>query len=542
MSWSKSDLFTRKVVLPVAVLCLAAVGLIIGAQFNSTDASPADDGDSNLGTIGSTFPGANVGAIPDGTSPCWNPGTPAGGPRDVTFNVTGITGAPSTVNVNVTFGSPNHTFMGDVTAILLAPNGASHTLFGHTLATTATAFGDASDLGALYAFSDNAPAPPNGGWWQASTAAGTTTVMPTGTYRTTNSGGAGATNPMPPTNMNAAFAGVANANGTWTLRLTDNCAADTGGVTAANLTITAGGGTVSDAPVDFNADGRSDYVVVRNTGGGPAGQITWFYNFSSGGATQVFQWGLASDFYLAEDFDNDNKDDIAVWRSGPPTVAAFYIHNSATNTARVEAFGQTGDDPTVVDDYNNDGSADLAVYRAGSVIGAQSTWYYRTTPGGPVTFVPWGINGDLPAPGDYDGDGSADFVVQRAAGGSGIFYRRFATGTTDAFAFGNAADLIAPGDYDDDGKTDVCVVRDTGGNYTWYWEPSGTAGITSVQATFGNSATDFPTQGDYDGDGRTDPAIWRDGAFWVLNLQTSGVSVFSLGSPGDYPVANFNVH
>src|SRR5215207_2020527 len=28
-----------------------------------------------LGGTGGTFPGANVGAIPDGTSPCWNPGT-----------------------------------------------------------------------------------------------------------------------------------------------------------------------------------------------------------------------------------------------------------------------------------------------------------------------------------------------------------------------------------------------------------------------------------------------------------------------------------
>ena len=542
MFWTNWKASTRTVVLSVVVLCLAAMGLIIGAQINSTDASSAAAATSAIPAA--SFPGAGVGAIPDGASPCWNPGTPAGGPRNITFNVSGIGGAPTTVDVDVSFGSPNHSFMGDVTAILIAPGGAaSHTLFGHTLATTATGFGDGSDLGALYAFSDAAAAPPNGGWWQASSAAGTTTVMPTGTYRTTNSGGAGATNPMPPTNMNAAFAGVANPNGTWTLRITDNCAADTGAVTAANLHITSAP-AATDAPVDFNGDNRSDYVVVRNQGGtSPTGQVTWYYNFSSGGGTNVFDWGLGADFFVPEDFDNDNKDDIAVWRSGAAGVAAFYIFNSATSTVRIEPFGQTGDDPSVVDDYNNDGAADLAVYRAGTNPGDQSTWYYRTTSGGPVTFVQWGLSGDLPSPGDYDGDGSADFVVQRSVGGAGAFYRRFANGTNDSFFYGIDTDLIAPGDYDDDGKTDICVVRSQGGTWVWYYEPSGTAGITSVANSFGTSSTDFPAQGDYDGDGRTEIAIWRNtGIFWVLNLQSSGVSTFALGSFGDYPVANFNVH
>jgi len=34
------------------------------------------------------------------------------------------------------------------------------------------------------------------------------------------------------------------------------------------------------APVDFDGDGVSDFAVVRNTGGGPNGTITWFIALS----------------------------------------------------------------------------------------------------------------------------------------------------------------------------------------------------------------------------------------------------------------------
>ena len=194
--------------------------LITIAFLLSSDSDIASAAGSPAAIPAATFPGANVGGIVDGSSPCWNPGT--GTARNITFNATGLGGGAPNVEIGMTWGAPTHTFVGDITAILIAPNGASHTLFGHTLATTATGFGDSSDLGATYNFKDSAAAPPNGGWWQAATAAGVAVVMPAGDYRTTASGGAGATNPMPPTNMNPAFAGVANSNGTWTLRVKTN--------------------------------------------------------------------------------------------------------------------------------------------------------------------------------------------------------------------------------------------------------------------------------------------------------------------------------
>ncbi|HMT07475.1 MAG TPA: choice-of-anchor J domain-containing protein [Pyrinomonadaceae bacterium] len=308
------------------------------------------------------------------------------------------------------------------------------------------------------------------------------------------------------------------------------------------VSYTAGAVVAADAPVDFNGDGRTEWAVVRNTGGGAGGQVTWFYNQNnSANPTVGFAWGISTDFFVSEDFDGDDKDDITVWRPGAATVAAFYIFNSATNTVRVEAFGQTGDDPTVVDDYNGDNKADLAVYRGGASAGDPSFWYYRSTANGPVTYTQWGQNGDFPAPGDYDGNGSADFSVQRNnGGGQAMFWTRLSTGAITQTVFGTPTDVIVPGDYDGDGKTDIATVRGVSGSYQWQYLASSNSTINYI--TFGASATDFVVQGDYNGDGRTDAAVWRAGAFWVRDTAGGGVSNFTLGASGDYPPANFNSH
>ncbi len=302
--------------------------------------------------------------------------------------------------------------------------------------------------------------------------------------------------------------------------------------------------------VDFNGDGKSDFAVVRNTGGGPSGQITWFINPTGTGISYASQWGINGDFFVPEDYDGDNKTDIAIYRAGAPTVAAFYILQSNGNTVRIEKFGQTGDEPRIVGDYDGDGKADVSVYRAGLNAGDQSTWFYRgslSNPSGNVTYVNWGQNGDFPAPGDYDGDGKRDFVIQRnGGGGQARFWMLQTTAGFNSVVFGNPTDTIVPGDYDGDGKTDLAVVRGSGGQLNWYVHPSSTGVISgSPTAIFGVSATDFTAQGDYDGDGKTDFAIWRPSAtagasaFWVLGSTTGAFSV-PFGQNGDYPVANYN--
>lgn len=303
--------------------------------------------------------------------------------------------------------------------------------------------------------------------------------------------------------------------------------------------------------MDFNGDGKTDFVVVRNTGGGPTGQITWFTQLNGGTRTQS-DWGLNGDFYVPADYDGDSKTDIAIWRPGVPGSAAFYILQSATSTVRALNFGQTGDNPSVMGDYTGDGKADPAIYRAGATSGAQSTWWYLASSGansGLQVPVQWGLNGDFPAPGDYDGDKKADFAVQRNnGGGQARFMFLLATGSqANAVVFGTPTDVIVPGDYDGDQKTDLAVVRGSGGAIQWWVRPSSTGVTPTSPVLFGLSATDFPTQGDYDGDGKTDIAIWRPNAdptqnyFWTLG-STAGVGQTEWGQNGDYPIANVNTH
>ena len=317
------------------------------------------------------------------------------------------------------------------------------------------------------------------------------------------------------------------------------------GTTASSPTLTVDGirisnswaslltGATFDAPVDFNGDGRTDFVVARNTGG----QVTWFWNLSnSANPTAAAAWGLNTDTLTPADFDGDLKDDIAVWRSGAALTAAFYILQSQTNTVRVEQFGQTNDDPTVVNDYNGDGRDDVAVYRPGT----QGVWYYRTVANGPVTFVPWGTTGDFVAPGDYNGDGIADFGVRRNNGGAGNFWVRLSTGAVQpVVSFGLSTDTVITSDFDGDGRSDLAVARGVGGAINWYWRPS--SGGADQQVTFGLSI-DLFAPGDYNGDGRTDPTVFRDGVFYSLNTVTGVTSFFSLGATGDRVPAAYNIH
>jgi subtilisin-like proprotein convertase family protein len=474
--------------------------------------------------------GGTLGAIEDAPvlgNPC---GDNPGALRSVTFTVTGMTGTVSAVTVSMTV---NHTWVGDLRVNLAAPNATSHVIFGATGSTTATGCGTSSDLNSTYVFGDDKPAAPT--WWNNAL----TNPIPSGSgFRTSTMGGTvgGGAN----TSMNAAFAGVTNPNGMWTLTFQDFGEGDVGSVTAASLTI-----ATALTPGDFDGDTKSDWVVVRNTGGGPSGAVTWFWQNASTLLSGLI-WGIASDFFVPGDFDGDKKTDPAVWRPGNPGV--WYVNRSTDLGATIMAFGQIGDDPTVIGDYDGDGRDDFAVYRAGASAGQPSFWYAWKSGAASLLGMQWGQNGDFPAPGDYDGDGKNDFVVQRSAGGGQAVFHHFMSATSSYVAvyWGTPTDIIVPGDYDGDGKTDVAVVRGISGVINWFIRRSTDGGFTAFQ--FGASATDFPCQGDFDGDGKTDIGVWRPNAdpamtaFYVRWSSDGSVHAQQFGQLGDYPVLNFNAH
>ncbi|MDH3494409.1 MAG: FG-GAP-like repeat-containing protein [Acidobacteriota bacterium] len=279
---------------------------------------------------------------------------------------------------------------------------------------------------------------------------------------------------------------------------------------------------------DFDGDGRADPGVFR------ASEGNWYIRQSTDG-DKAINWGLASDLIAPADFDGDNKTDFAVWREGPPAVAAFYILESATNAVRVVQFGQTGDDPAPVGDWDGDGRADVAVYREAPG-GGQSYFFFNgslNNPGQNTTYLPWGTTGDRPVRGDFDGDGKSDLAVFRPADGN-WFIRQSSNGQLRVDRWGIASDTIVSGDFDGDAKTDLTVFR----NGVWYIKRSSNG--AALYRSWGVSG-DVLVPADYDGDGTTDVAVYRNGIWWINRSADGSTVAESFGVSTDKPIASFNV-
>jgi hypothetical protein len=175
------------------------------------------------------FPGAGAGAISDGGPGCG----PFGPPLDVTFTVDGVFPPLSAVEVDI---SATHSWVGDLEVTLIAPDATEHVIFGGVGSTTATGCGDSSDLGGVYNFTDDVSA---ADFWAESLNGTGAYIMAAGDYFTSEVGDANPTGGTI-TSINDAFSAVADPNGTWTLRVIDGGAGDTGAVTAANLFLLGG--------------------------------------------------------------------------------------------------------------------------------------------------------------------------------------------------------------------------------------------------------------------------------------------------------------
>jgi hypothetical protein len=367
--------------------------------------------------------------------------------------------------------------------------------------------------------------------------------------------------------------------------------------TWAEVVATGGGGPTPSptqkANVDMNGDGRTDYVITRESGSfftnaaqprlmqkkgdrlrrqiaeseleaisAPSALIPiewWGLNNGAPGGTNVI-WGDSGTFdnIISADFDGDDKDDVAIWRPGAPGSAAFFSINSSDLTYRIQAFGQTNDNVSIVGDYDGDGKDDSASFRC-PPIGSpgQCYFFYRgslNNPTGGITYIPWGFGDSFdffPYSGDFDGDGKHDFCLQAVnpnAPQQAIFLLQLndATYSKEYIYWGYSSDFLAPGDYDGDGRSDFAVVRteDRGGidrRVFYILHRDGTA----RGAQWGLADDDDIVPGDYDGDGRQDIAVYRwnsaEPRFWILPSNGNPHFTFRFGLQGDVPVATWYV-
>lgn len=513
-----------------------------------------------MGVSAADFAGAGA-AIPDNL--------PAG--VNIPFSVSGITPSVGAVRISVNL---SHSFVGDLRATLISPGGTARlVLFSRAGSKRSAGDGTSANLSGAYVFDDLAGAD----LWATMSGLGTAQTVPPGSYRTSTGGRPSLSNQGGcATFLNLAFAGLSGAqvNGTWTLNVADLFASDTGVVNSALLSIDPAlnmfaNGFEDAAPAtiasgvtgncvksffDYTGSGLASYLVVRNTGGGPAGAVTWFVKDNDGtlaGAQQNFVHGNAGDRFIDGDFDGDGIADPTVFRS---SIGAFLVRRSSRPNDAILSIplGQTGDDPSQVGDYDGDGISDAAVYRAGAISGAPSQTLIRLSTTGSVRTLVTGENGAFPSGGnDFNGDGRADIAIQSNAGGGVARFRLF-DGVTGAqfgdFNSGSPTDIVVNGNHFGSVLADITTIRGVAGDINWTTRDTAT-GVGQPAVVLGVSASDFALTGDYDGDGLDDYAVWRPSGTagqtkFIVRKSTAPavpVEVF-LGENGDYPIANSRTH
>jgi hypothetical protein len=325
---------------------------------------------------------------------------------------------------------------------------------------------------------------------------------------------------------------------------TDNNNADFDVITApvphnsSSAATTCGITTNTRTPNDFDGDGRTDYVVLRDSNGATAGGfVDWYIQMNSNAAMYQIQWGNydpTTEDLAPADYDGDGKNDIAVYRRG--ALSNFYIILSSNNVLWTDQLGLQNDDP-VPADYNGDTKADIAVTRNNG--NGTSTWYYRPNFFSDFQTIELAASG-APVRGDFNGDGIADPATFHPNGGSGQFTIAMSGGGgTTNIDLGSSTDSAVAGDYDGDGKTDACVISNVGGFWQWTYKRS--IDGANVVDTWGIAPTDMPTPGDYNGDGKWDYGIWRpnaQGEFFIMTPVTRLIFTRQWGLNGDFPLAN----
>jgi subtilisin-like proprotein convertase family protein len=518
-----------------------------------------------------SFPGNNTGVIPDADA--------VG--RAVSFNVSGLATPVASVVLAMNL---THSYAGDLTATLISPSGVARLIIlGRPGAGRTNSFGDSTNLGGTYTFNDLGRVD----LIPTLQLLGELDILASGTFRTTSRGAPGRSDAGGcPTSLRGVFAGLtpAQANGIWTLVLTDSVVGDVGSVGTATLTLDTVSPTIFangfenpvvaapdafanrgvSAPAhcinkvqgDYTGDGLTDFAVARANGT----NINWFIRENMGGGTAnttvaTFSLGNpTTDFIDSADLDGDRIADPLVWTPGAAGVAAYRARLSSRNgEVRTVILGQTDDDPTQSGDYDGDGIDDLAYFRIPSTSGPIFLQFLRSSDGalGSVQTGVGASGSQFSISGwDYNGDGLADIVVQRPDPVTPTQARFDVFDTTGAaittFVFAQTSDFLIPGNHTGSAPYDFTTSRAVAGNREWRTRDSQT-GTELPVVTYGITG-DTRLGGDYDGDGQSDYAFWRASAaagtstFQVRPSSNTTLNwTLNFGEQGDFAIASSRV-
>ncbi|MGK7873014.1 MAG: SpvB/TcaC N-terminal domain-containing protein [Xenococcaceae cyanobacterium] len=247
---------------------------------------------------------------------------------------------------------------------------------------------------------------------------------------------------------------------------------------------------------------------------------------STGGAfvsqNPVSLTGASSDgLYQAADFNGDGLTDVLQLRNiGGVTNATLFIRSKdGFSQSTPESLGSWHEDATyLVGDFNGDGFSDIAeLYQVGSDISLSG--YYGSSSG--LSLAKWS-SPDLSWPesgafatGDFDSDGRADIGVFKNVGGALGIQSLMSTGTDFSVSSWSGVSVpwnggfVLPGNYTSDGATSLAYARPVGNNLTVdvisynHGAPSSSNWLDRSSDVSWSNSTEF-LFGDFNGDGLGD--------------------------------------
>jgi hypothetical protein len=280
-----------------------------------------------------------------------------------------------------------------------------------------------------------------------------------------------------------------------------------GGVYTVSVYTGSGNGTIRLTVVDDNSivDGSSNPL-----GGGAVGDGSFAgetYTISKVGA-----------------------DTAGVFR---PSNGLLYLKNTnATGFADIAINYGIASDYPVAGDWDGNGTATIGIYRNGS-------FYLRNenTLGFADLAFAFGTPGDQPIAGDWDGDGIDTIGIFRTSTGEFQLRNSNSSGPADmSFYLGNVGDIGIAGDWNGDGMDTTGVFRPSNG--VIFMKNTNVTGFADIAINYGLGG-DLPVTGDWNNDGVDTIGVYRNAQFLLRNSNTLGFAdiVFALGNPGDMPIA-----